>query len=82
MTFYFKVLTYPRSVPMRMIQTLPSEAAARQEAQELYTGTGKGPGAWVKVYATDPDDTWAQMYRSPAPLFELPEENTTHDIAQ
>jgi hypothetical protein len=74
MTFFFKVLTYPRSVPMRIIQELPSAAAARHYAKELYAGTGEGPGTWVKVYTSDPDNNWASGYRPVTPLFELPGE--------
>lgn len=68
-TFFFKVLTYPRSVPMKVIYQLPSLEAAKVEAQELYKGTGEGAGAWVKLYAQDPDEYWLS---TPSPLLELP----------
>lgn len=68
--FFFKVLTYPKSVPMTVMANFDSEHCARLYAQELYRGTGPDVGTWVKVYASDPDECWLGV---PTPLLELPE---------
>ena len=74
--FFFKVLTYPKSYPMKVMCCFISPAHAEQYARELLAGCGGMAGTWVKAYAQDPDDLWT--FCPPSPILELSGQEAAH----